>query len=138
MTQELSARFKLQCSQPIIVCSFDSDTSHTRTDMSSEPDTIRVPSLENATELTPPFIENTRYPSLENATEVTQLIWSFSSISSTPVDTSHTRTELSSEQDTIRVPSLENATELTQSVWLTIISSTPVDTSNTSTELSSE
>ena len=70
------------------------DKSHTRTDLSCEPDTIHMPSLENMTELT-------------------ELVWPFSSLSSTPVDASHTRTELSSESsepDTIRVPSLENAT----------------------------
>jgi hypothetical protein len=59
--------------------------------LSFEPDTIRVPSLENATDLT-------------------ELLWPFSSFSSTPVDASHTCTDLSFEPDTIRVLSLENAT----------------------------
>ncbi|KAF8219605.1 hypothetical protein L208DRAFT_1207457, partial [Tricholoma matsutake] len=65
---------------------------------SSEPDTICVPSFENATELT-------------------QSVWPFSSFSSTPVNTSHTQTEQSYEPDTIHVPSFENVTELTLSVW---------------------
>jgi hypothetical protein len=80
-----------------------------------EPDTIRIPSVENATELT-------------------QSVWPFSTFSSAPVDASHTRTVLSDEPDTIRIPSVENATELTQLVWpFSTFSSAPVDASHTRT-----
>jgi hypothetical protein len=83
--------------------------------LSSEPDTIRVPSLEKATELTDP-------------------VWPLSTFSFTPVDASHTCTELSYEPDTICVPSLENATELDRSsVALELLQLTPVDASHTRT-----
>jgi len=49
--------------------------------------------------------------SLENATELTTSVWSFSIVGSTPVEASHTRTDSSSEPETMQVPSLENAAE---------------------------
>lgn len=72
-------------------------TSHTRTELSLEPETTRVLSL-------------------ENAAEQTKSEWPFNLLSSAPVDESHIRTEKSHEPDTMRVPSVENATEETGSV----------------------
>ena len=66
--------------------------SHVRTDTSEEPETMRVPSV-------------------ENATEVTESVWPFRVASCAPVKASHTRTDLSSEPETMRVPSVENPTE---------------------------
>jgi hypothetical protein len=88
--------------------------------LSSDPDTIRIPSLENTTELT-------------------VSAWPFSTFSSAPVDASQTRMVLSPEPDTIRMPFLENATELTQSVWhCSTFISAPVDASHTRTVVSCE
>src|SRR6188768_1363276 len=85
--------------------------SHIRIDLSSEPETMRIPSV-------------------ENATEVTESVWPFSTLSSLPVDVSHTRTDLSLEPETMRVPSVEKATELTDEVWpFRTLSSLPVDAS---------
>ena len=81
------------------------DGSHTRTELSSEPETIRVPSLEKATDLT-------------------ESVWPFNTLSMLPVDVSHTRTELSDEPETIRVPSLEKATALRALFVINFISST--------------
>jgi hypothetical protein len=65
-------------------------------------------------------------------------VWPFSFFSSAPVEASHTRTDLSSEPETIRVPSLENATDQTWSVWpFSFFSSAPVEASHTRTDLSS-
>ena len=81
MIQFVSARFQIELTQ-----------LHIGIELPSEPDTISVPLLENAAELTEP-------------------VWPSKAFMSAPVDASHTRTDSSSEPDTIRVPSLENATE---------------------------
>ena len=70
------------------------DASHTRTDLSDEPETMCVPSVENVTELT-------------------DFVWPFSTLSTLPVEASHTRTRLSHDPETMHVPSVENATDLT-------------------------
>src|SRR6188768_1793022 len=80
-----------------------------------------------------------RVPLVENATDLTESVWPFMTLSSLPVDASHTRTDLSPEPETMRVPSVENATDLTDSVWpFRTLSSLPVDASHTRTDLSSE
>ena len=72
------------------------EASHIRTDLSLEPETMRVPSL-------------------ENAMEKTELEWPVILLSSAPVEESHTRTDLSLEPETMRLPLLEIATEKNQS-----------------------
>jgi len=80
-----------------------------------------------------------RVPSVENATELADEVWPFSTFSCLPVDESHTRTDLSFEPETMRVPSVENATELTDQVWpSSTFSCLPVDASHTRNELSRE
>ncbi|PPQ95183.1 hypothetical protein CVT25_013180, partial [Psilocybe cyanescens] len=75
----------------------------------------------------------------EKAADLTLSVWPLSTFSSAPVDTSHTRTDLSDEQETIRVLSLEKAADQTLSVWpLSTFSSAPVDASHTLTDLSDE
>lgn len=68
-----------------------------RTELSKEPETIRPPSVENATKLTP-------------------LVCPCRSLSCSLVLASHTRTELSLESETIRLPSVEKATEVAPSL----------------------
>jgi hypothetical protein len=53
-------------------------------------------------------------------------VWPFNVFSSTPVEASHTRTDLSGEPETIRVPSLENATPNTLDLVCMFISGTVV------------
>ena len=72
--------------------------SHTRTLSSSDPDTMRDPSGENDTEVTPEV-----WPSSGPNTH-------------SPDDASHTRTLLSLDPDTMRDPSGENDTENTEEV----------------------
>jgi len=67
-----------------------------------------------------------RIPSAENAIEVTDLVWPFSTLSSLPVDASHTRTDLSDEPETMRVPLVENATELTSLPTRRVINDKPL------------
>src|SRR5258708_2227195 len=66
----------------------------TRIDLSQEPETIRLPSGENLTDVTAP-------------------VCPCSCLNCSPVFASHTRTDLSSEPETIRLPSGENVTEQT-------------------------
>ena len=72
-------------------CTSPVDESHTRTNLSLEPET-------------------TRLPSGENATDQTESVWPSSTFCTSPVDESHTRTDLSDEPETMRLPSGENAT----------------------------
>src|SRR6266550_4824765 len=71
------------------------EASHTHTDWSDEPETMRVPSA-------------------EKATERTGAVWPLSTFSSAPVEASHTRTDMSCEPETMCVSSVEKATELTE------------------------
>jgi hypothetical protein len=73
-------------------------TSHSRTVLSSEPVTMRVPSGKNETELTESVCPRKGSPT------------------GCPVAASHSRTVLSLEPATMRVPSGENETELTERV----------------------
>src|SRR5882757_5959640 len=116
----------------------DSSASQRRMALSDEPDTIRDPSGENATELTPlecpssglpmgsPVSASQRRmvlshepdtiqdPSRENATDSTRLECPSSGLPmGSPVSASQRRMVLSHEPDTIRDPSRENATEMT-------------------------
>ena len=68
--------------------------SHTRTLLSSDPDTTRDPSGENDTENTSPVCPSSVFIS-------------------SPDDASHTRTLLSHDPDTMRDPSGENDTDNT-------------------------
>src|SRR5258707_645415 len=134
----LSAPDRIQPSSSIIHEGSRSRSAHTRTEWSQEPETMRLPSGENETEVTllvcpcssfscSPVIkshirtdlssepETIRLPSGENETEVTQSVCPCSFLSNSPVFASHTRTDLSSELEAIRLPSGENATELTES-----------------------
>jgi hypothetical protein len=51
--------------------------------------------------------ETTRLPSWENATDITLLVWPFSSASTSPVITFQIRTVLSCDPETTRLPSWE-------------------------------
>ena len=53
-----------------------------------------------------------RLPSGENATDKTENLWPSSTFCTSPVDESHTRTELSDEPETMRLPLGENATAI--------------------------
>ena len=115
---------------------------HTRIVLSREPETIRLPSGENATEKTqsvwplngPEMIsplstlhtrivqssepETLRLPSGENATDDTEAVWPLNGPEMTsPLAAFHTRIVRSSEAETMRFPSGENATDRTDSVW---------------------
>src|SRR6266545_1590847 len=80
-----------------------------------------------------------RLPSLENATDQTPEVWPSSTFSVSPVNESHTRTELSPEPETMRLPSLENATDLTSEVRpSSTFSVLPMDESHTRIDLSQE
>ena len=72
--------------------------SHIRGEPDMDPETIPVPSEENATELI-------------------SWAWPPRTAVQVPDATSHIRTVLSLEPDTTRIPFDENATELTQLVW---------------------
>src|SRR5258705_420570 len=130
--------------------------AHIRTELSSEPETIWLPSGENATEITDPVCprsslscspvfpshtrtETIRWPSGENATDKTDPLRPCSSLSNPPVFASHSRTEVSEEPEIIWWPSGENATERTGSVCpRSSLSCSPVFPSHTRTDLSQE
>jgi len=57
-----------------------------------------------------------RLPSLENATDKTEEVWPSRTFSVSPVNESHTHTDVSLEPETMRLQSLENATDQTSSV----------------------
>src|SRR5882762_1146248 len=117
----------INCDSPVTVFQI-------RTVLSYDPETTRLQSWENATDITQslwPFSsastspviafqirtvlssdpETTRLPSWENATDVTESVWPFSSASTSPVVVFQIRTVLSSDPETTRLPSWENATE---------------------------
>src|SRR5204863_416064 len=74
------------------------DTSQMHTVLSQDPDTMCMPSGENATDVTKDVCPCRGDPT------------------SCPVDTSQMHTVLSSDPDTMCMPSGENATDVTQSV----------------------
>ena len=57
-----------------------------------------------------------RLPLLENATDKTKEVWPSRTFSVSPVNESHTRTNVSLEPETMRLQSLENATDQTEEV----------------------
>jgi len=108
--------------------------------LSYEPDMIRLPSGENATDSTQPLWPSSLRTSLpdlasqiwtvlspepdtiwllsgENATDLTEPVWPSSLRTSLPELVSQIRTVLSCEPDAMRLPSGENATDLTEWLW---------------------